>query len=218
MPIKTTFYIDGFNFYHGLRSARKDIGPQWKDYYWIDFVAFANQFLSPGLHELVCVKYFTASPLDQAKEIRQSALFKANKYLNADKINFIKGKYYQKSIRCQSTCKNSFTIHEEKRTDVNISVEIMGDCAFDKTDLIVLISADSDLVPPLEYVLDNYPHKRVKVFFPPCRKSTDLMSLLKSKGEKVIFLDTNELKFRKAIMPHQVNGGGKISNIPPEWV
>ncbi len=217
MPIRTTFYIDGFNFYHGLRSARKDISPHWKQYYWLDLVAFANQFLTPA-HELVKVKYFTASPLDPGKEVRQSALFKANKFINNDKIEFIKGKYYQKSIRCGSTCRNNFIIHEEKRTDVNISVEIMGDCAFDKTDLIVLISADSDLVPPIEYVLKNFPKKRVKVFFPPCRKSTDLMSILKKNGERVIFLDSNELKFKKSIMPHHVDIGGSIADIPPSWI
>jgi uncharacterized LabA/DUF88 family protein len=191
--------------------------PAWKQYYWIDLVAFANQFLSAD-HELVCVKYFTASPLETEKEKRQSALFKANKYLNDGKIEFIKGKYYKKNIKCGSTCRNMFTIHEEKRTDVNISVEIMGDCAFDKTDLIILISADSDLVPPLEYVLNNFTNKRVKVFFPPCRKSADLMSLMRLNGEKVIFLDINELKFKKSKMPHTVTVGDNSVQIPTQWI
>src|SRR6185436_4318961 len=199
MPIRTTFYIDGFNFYHGLRSARSKIKPAWKDYYWIDLVKFCNQFLSDK-HELVKVKYFTASPLDEEKEKRQSAFFKANKYLNNDKIEIIKGKYYTKPIRCQRECKETFKIHEEKRTDVNISVEMLGDCAFDKTDLLVLITADSDLVPPVEYIIKNFPAKRVKIFFPPCRKSTDLMKLV----DKVVFLDSNELKFRKARMENEV--------------
>ena len=56
------------------------------------------------------------------------------------------------------------------------------------------------------------------MFFPPSRKSTDLMAILRSKGEKVVFLDTNELKFRKSIMPHHVAVNGKIADIPPEWV
>lgn len=218
MPIRTTFYIDGFNFYNGIRSARKEISPAWKNYYWLDLVKFAQQFLSPD-HELVAVKYFTASPIDAGKQRRQSALFKANKFINSDKIEFIKGKYYKTPIKCQATCRQQFTIHEEKRTDVNISVEIIGDCAFDKTDLIVLVSADSDLVPPIEYVLKNFPAKRVKVFFPPCRKSSDLMSIIKSRGEKVVFLDTNELKFKKSIMGHTVTlPDGNSVTIPVEWM
>jgi len=91
MPIRTTFYIDGFNFYNGLKSMIKK-RPHWKQYYWIDFVALAQQFLSPE-HELVCVKYFTASPLNSEKEKRQSALFKANKFINEERVQFIKGKY-----------------------------------------------------------------------------------------------------------------------------
>ena len=117
-----------------------------------------------------------------------------------------------------SSVQNEFMIHEEKRTDVNISVEIIGDCAFDKTDLIVLVSADSDLVPPLDYVIKHFPSKRVKLFFPPCRKSTDLMSLIKGNGEKVVFLDSNEFKFKKAIMPHHIELGGKTADIPACWL
>ena len=30
-------YIDGFNFYYGLRRTKR-IEPQWADYYWIDMV------------------------------------------------------------------------------------------------------------------------------------------------------------------------------------
>jgi uncharacterized LabA/DUF88 family protein len=213
MPLRTTFYIDGFNFYNGLKSAIRKHDGSWKKYYWIDFVKFANQFLDSS-HELISVKYFTATPLDTEKEKRQSALFKANKYINDGKIEFIKGKYYKKPIRCQAKCRQEFVIHEEKRTDVNISVEIMGDCAFNKTDLIVLISADSDLVPTIEYVLKNFPDKRIKIFFPPCRKSADLMRLI----DKIVFLDSNKLKFEKSIMPYSISSTAGSVIIPNEWV
>jgi hypothetical protein len=58
----------------------------------------------------------------------------------------------------------------------------------------------------------------LKVFFPPCRKSTDLMTLLKNNGQSVVFLDTNELKFKKARMPNDVVAGGTTTSIPSEWV
>ena len=114
MSIRTTFYIDGFNFYNGLKSARKEIHPAWKDYYWLDLVQFAKQFLSAD-HELVAVKYFTASPLDPDKEKRQSAFFRANKIINGEKIEFIKGKYYRKNVKCGASCRQTFIMHEEKR-------------------------------------------------------------------------------------------------------
>ena len=34
MPKRVTFYIDGFNFYYGLRRTRK-ANPRWGKYYWI---------------------------------------------------------------------------------------------------------------------------------------------------------------------------------------
>ena len=42
---------------------------------------------------------------------------------------------------------------------------MMADCVQDKTDVIVLISADTDLIPPLNFIHTNYPDKKVKVFF-----------------------------------------------------
>lgn len=48
MPNRVTFYIDGFNFYNGLKDTiRSD--KTWKKYYWLDFVALANQFLDNSL-------------------------------------------------------------------------------------------------------------------------------------------------------------------------
>ena len=49
-------YVDGFNFYYGLRN---DI--RWKRYYWLDIVSLFEKFLRPN-QELVAVKYFSARP------------------------------------------------------------------------------------------------------------------------------------------------------------
>jgi hypothetical protein len=57
---------------------------------------------------------------------------------------------------------------------VNISVRMIADCVLNATDTIVLVSADSDLVPPLEFIQKQYPEKRIKVYFPPSNFSCDL--------------------------------------------
>ena len=51
-------YIDGFNFYFGLKSNAK-----WKKYYWLDIVKLFEMFMRPN-QELVAVKYFSAKPDD----------------------------------------------------------------------------------------------------------------------------------------------------------
>lgn len=214
MAIKTTVYIDGFNFYHGLRDAMQKLEKRWLRYYWIDLAKFAEQLLEEG-DELVCVKYFTAPPLEDGKQKRQSALFKANKFLNGDKVQIIKGKYYQKKVKCQKEeCGKWFKIHEEKRTDVNISVHIMGDAAFGKIDKLILISADSDLVPVLEHIIDFYPHIKTKVFFPPCRQSFDIMKISKNTESLI----AHRPKFEKAVMPYKIEFGDKSVEIPEGWI
>lgn len=209
MPKKrVTFYIDGFNFYNGLKDAARN-NAMWRRYYWLDLVKFAEQFLGQD-EELVSVKYFTAVPLKTDKAQRQSALFRANKFINGARIEFINGKYYTKPITCNA-CKGSFNLAEEKRTDVNISVHLMADSAQDKTDIFVLISADSDLVPPLDFITNAYPNKRIRVYFPPHRKSHDLAKY--SSNGKAIYLFYNELKFRKAMLDEKVDE----IEIPKHW-
>jgi hypothetical protein len=77
--MRTIVYIDGFNFYYGLRNKSR-MDANWKKFYWIDFVKLSEQFLMNG-EVLEKVKYFTAPPLNRNKQSRQSALFKANSLL-----------------------------------------------------------------------------------------------------------------------------------------
>ena len=75
MAQRVTFYIDGFNFYYGLRRTKRT-EPQWGDYYWIDIVKLCAGFL--GEDQVVeKVIYFTASPLNPEKSSRQSAFLNA---------------------------------------------------------------------------------------------------------------------------------------------
>ena len=83
MAQRVTFYIDGFNFYYGLRRTKRT-EPQWGDYYWIDIVKLCAGFL--GEDQVVeKVIYFTSSPLNPEKSSRQSAFLNANKIINGDK-------------------------------------------------------------------------------------------------------------------------------------
>ena len=59
MAQRVTFYIDGFNFYYGLRRTKRN-EPQWGDYYWIDMVKLCQGFLGEG-QEVEKVIYFPPS-------------------------------------------------------------------------------------------------------------------------------------------------------------
>ena len=49
------FYIDGFNFYFGIRRARK-INSEWGKCYWIDMVKLCESFLG----ENQCLEFVKA--------------------------------------------------------------------------------------------------------------------------------------------------------------
>ncbi len=109
---RVTFYVDGFNFYYGLKRM-KHVDSKWHRYYWIDVVKLFEQFLGAN-QELVKVIYFTASPLAPDKSSRQSAFLNANALLHPDKFEVVRGKYINKTIMCPF-CKTSISRPEEKK-------------------------------------------------------------------------------------------------------
>ena len=211
---RVTFYVDGFNFYYGLKRKKKTDG-SWKRFYWIDVVKLFEQFLGPD-QELEKVIYFTASPLDPAKSSRQSAFLNANSILHPDKFEIVRGKYINKTITCPQ-CRYSISRPEEKKTDVNLSVRMMGDCFNDRTDIVVLVSADTDLIPPIDFILNNFPGKKVKVYFPPTNHSFDISDYMKARKTSIVRLESNLSKFNNAIMTETVTDGTKTYTIPDCW-
>ncbi len=213
--MRTIFYVDGFNFYYGLKNQTR-LNPVWRSGYWIDFVALFNQFLGND-DTLEKVKYFTASPLSSGKNSRQSALFKANDLINGDRFKIIRGKYIEKDILC-ANCGTHFTKPEEKRTDVNIATHLIGDCALGIVDKIVLVTADSDLVPPIEFIKANFPQIKIKVYFPPTNFSNDLAHV--NPNKRVVLLKDNLKKFQNAHMDNTVykSDGSDSALIPANWI
>ena len=209
---RTTFYFDGFNFYNGLRDAAQ-FDLDWKKHYWIDFVALCSQFIDPFSH-IEKVKYFTAAPLNMEKQKRWAALMQVNQKINPGIFKIIYGKYYKKPVDCP-LCNGTFQRPEEKRTDVNISVQLIADCVLDLTDSIVLVSADSDLVPALQFIIKHYPHIKLKVFFPPKRNSKDIAQTVGNKNTR--YFENSKSKFQKSILPDIVQINGKDFFIPQKW-
>jgi len=176
-------YVDGFNLYFGLKSKG------WKRYYWLNPWLMAEKLLKPG-QTLAAVKYFTARisyhPSDPKKHVRQSTWLEAVESLPSTHLFY--GHYLPKTIQCYS-CGATWNSHEEKMTDVNIAVELLGDAFDDAFDTALVISADSDLAPPVEAVLRRFPGKRVVAVAPPGRQSKKLESVATARfrlGRKVL--------------------------------
>lgn len=198
-------YIDGFNFYYGLKK-----NVRWKKYYWLDIVSLFEMFMRPN-QELIAVKYFSARVDDIDQSLRQNAFFQANK--ENPKFKLILGKYLKKEITCFK-CGNKIHTHEEKETDVRVATQIVADAYQNNCDLVIVVSADSDMIPAIELAMEAG-HK-VVVYFPPHQYSSNLASMASSKP---VQLKQYESRFRQCILPDIVH----LSipdfdlNIPPKW-
>jgi uncharacterized LabA/DUF88 family protein len=198
-------YIDGFNLYHGLRSKR------WRKYYWLDLWALAERFLKRGqtLVEVVyCTTLIKDDPPGQQRQLTFIDALKAHR----PGIKVVYGHYLAKEMRCFN-CGNTYTRHEEKMTDVNIACHMLTDAMDCRFDVALVLSGDSDLVPPVKTVRDRWPRKRVIVLFPPDRESGALRRA--ANGQKWIA----EADLRQSQLPGVVQlADGKSAARPAEWV
>ncbi len=208
------FYIDGFNFYFGIKRCAKG-DKKWNNAYWIDMIKLCEGFLAPD-EELIKVIYFTATPLGKGKSSRQSAFLNANKAINGKRFEIIRGKYLEKHIECPY-CKGDISRPEEKKTDVNISVRMISDCISNEIDGLRLVTADTDLIPPLELIKHKFPKVKMKVCFPPSNYSYDISALLKTWKSKPVLMQKNYTKFKYSIMSDCVKNENKSYSIPKEW-
>lgn len=167
-------YVDGFNLYFGMLEAGYD---QCK---WLNLRLLANNLLKPT-QELVGVKYFTSRVGNNPdKQKRQTTYIEA---LESENVEIYYGHYQSDSVECKR-CGNIWPKYNEKMTDVNIATHMIIDAFQDKYDTAMLISGDSDLVPPIRSIHDNHSQKRVFVAFPPKRHNQTVA--LSAKGSMSI--------------------------------
>lgn len=135
-------YIDGFNFYFGLREKG------WKRYYWLNLQELAKNLLKP-FQEHVTTKYFTSRisfPPDKQK--RQLTFIEALETL--DNFQIFYGTYQTNTITCKR-CGNIFPKPNEKMTDVNIATELLTDAFLNHYDKAILILRQLNSVSILHF-------------------------------------------------------------------
>ena len=75
--------------------------------------------------------------------------------------------FKERQRTCQS-CGRTWTAHEEKETDVNVSVDLVDDLHRNTFDFAIVITADTDIRPAVQKVVEA-PDKYVLVVAPPKR-------------------------------------------------
>lgn len=166
---RVVVYIDGFNLYFGMLDAGFD------NCKWLNLMLLINNLLQVN-QDLIEIKYFTSSVSNNPeKQKRQITYIEA---LESVGVKIYYGNYQSDSIECRR-CRNIWATFNEKMTDVNIATEILVDAYQDKYDMAMLISGDSDLVPPIKAVHKIFKNKRVFVAFPPKRHNQSVAIVAK---------------------------------------
>lgn len=159
---RCTVYIDAFNWYYGIFIHH----PEWK---WLNIQSFFEA-LRPD-EDVVRIGFFTA--IVHPNHHRSPKRDRQKRYLTAlksqPKVEVILGKYQERTVTCQAAaCPRhlEYQVGEEKKTDVNIAIRLLDDAIHQRTDAMVIVSADSDLEPAVEWVRKNHPTIKVSVYVP----------------------------------------------------
>jgi 6-hydroxy-3-succinoylpyridine 3-monooxygenase len=203
---RTIIYIDGFNFYYG---AVKN-----SPYKWLNFQRFFT-LLRP--HDDICqIHYFTAL-VTGPNVVNQHLFLRA--LATCPLINVVLGNYKAKRVKCTITActyggERRINTVEEKRTDVNIAVQMMEDAYEDRCDRFILVSGDSDLVPAVSKVRGL--GKEVFVYIPARDQTRGAAVELRSVASSAKILPLTILKH--AQFSHQVSdGSGGFISKPATW-
>jgi uncharacterized LabA/DUF88 family protein len=161
MIMKRVFaYIDGFNFYHRIDDYLKYTTARGKPdcLKWLNYWDLAQSLIVKDFDKLEKVIFFTAVCEDFGIEAKNRHL----RYLDAlrsNNVEIVFGKFKRRNRKCKVLeCNNPnkiFIDREEKRTDVNIAVHAVRNCLKNEFDKLLLFSADTDLIPAIEILLQE---------------------------------------------------------------
>jgi len=155
---RSIIYVDGMNLYFGMVKQTP--------YRWLDLQRLFERLRKDD--DIQAIHYFTAI-VTGAAQARQMAYLQA--LATMPKVKVILGRFKTTHAKCSvPACSYKgdrwFSLPEEKRTDVNIAVQMLDDAYQDRADRLVLVTGDSDLVPPVAMVKQRFPAKKVIVYVP----------------------------------------------------
>jgi uncharacterized LabA/DUF88 family protein len=200
---RVTYYVDGFNLYHGLKEHSKA-----RAYRWLNLWSFAESQLLPG-HVLQRVIYFTSvPPWNHNKAARHERYITA---LESVKVQVVRGHFQRDEMLCRGACGQLFYRYTEKLTDVNIATAMLRDGVTSQFDWAYLVSGDADQAPTIRTLQTLVPAAKVYVLFPPRRHSTELTQVATQ------FTPLGSRAFKPHQFPDKLVVGDRIIEKPDNW-
>jgi NYN domain len=181
MELRVSFLIDGLNLYHSLLEVEKLSGVPVR---WLDVGRLCASYLhavrgAVGQRvELACVDYFSAMPTHLARP-DGGAVDHQRVYLLALREAGVRthlARFKRKDVRCPS-CGTRFVRYEEKETDVAIAIRLMEVVTEATSEIVVVVSGDTDLLPALKAAKRASPSIRLGIAFPFLRHNAELKAV-----------------------------------------
>lgn len=211
---RITFLVDGFNVYHSLKEAQRDLnGASTR---WLDLHSLFSMYVSSSFgrnYKIEDIFYFSAYATH--REQRRVGVIKRHKdYIECLKSTGVKdvmGRFKPKKIHCHS-CHTESIHHEEKETDVAISIKLFELLHLDLCDTAVLVTGDTDLAPAVRTAQEIFTDKEIAFIFPYKRKNGELEGLV----------DTSIYIKKERYVKHQfaesmTMKSGTVINKPDKW-
>jgi NYN domain len=162
--------VDGFNLYHAIHNLR--IQGDNNHLKWVNLRMLIEHYVPASDFSLQAVKYFSAFATWKPDQHRRHRIFVAAN--QAVGVDVVMGRFKEKDRRCLR-CNHSWVAHEEKETDVNIAIHALMGAFKDEYDMLLLVSADSDLSPAVRMVRAET-GKTIRLVFPiGLRRSNELI-------------------------------------------
>lgn len=221
MKKQVSVFIDGYNLYHAIVGLKKSYLK------WVCPYSICKHYLNAG-EEIKRIVFFTAPPIHKPKDVqmRYKAFVTA---LQARGVHIVEGCFKKKLVTIH-TGGNTYTrpSHEEKETDVNLSLAILEDAYERISDRIIIITNDSDISPAIRMAKLKNPQLMADVISPPLPKNRKPNHDLAFACGKVnrnkngqVYIKTTVIKeyiLEQSIMPEIITlANGELIHMPKEY-
>ncbi len=202
--LRAAFYVDGFNLYHSIKDLRND------RLKWLSLGALAKELIPSRDEQVNSISYFSAlAHVRGMDSVKRHETYLAA--LRKEGVTCILGRFKGQPRKCYA-CGNCWKHPEEKETDVNIAIQMVADAYEDKFDVCYLVTADTDLVPPLQFIKAQFPNKMIVAVSPPNRPHGQQ---IRSIAHRALTLNPRQLA--RCRLPEQFDYQGRPMQCPAEY-
>lgn len=204
---QAAFFIDGLNLYY---SVRHHFG---KENLWLDIEALCRRICPKG-YDLGPIQYCSAPPKGNPdKHIRHSLYMHAIAASGAVTIH--SGYHAEKPRTCPSPdCGHEWTDYEEKETDCRLAGLMIVEALVGKSEKLVLITGDTDLVPAIDLIRVHAPDREVVLCLPSKRGNRALNDAVSGR-----VFHLNRAKVSACQLPTTVQSAkGRLLSKPTAWL